>query len=695
MAGSKAPGRALATVKASSASSTPQSSKRKGTTNGRQPSTSMLDDVDPYTPVATPKKPKKHVKPEDVFPFDDIDLFSIPSSSSSRLPVTSIDDSITPTPRKRSKRSLGQDGTPSISTREAVTDRDHRSSPGKKQISPTSPREKRMPKRARPETSGSDSDLTDLDDLTEDTKKTPKGKGRAKPTVTKARRIPNHSSTLPSPSLSPLSPPSALRSPAGSRRSQIDSDDDELPGMREILALCDAESEIEGQVTTEPSTREEKPFKPTPLPDGVDVGDSVFVKNGYNWYFGKLIGYKPADNPLDQKRGKDIWTVRSWPDGLELSKRPEGNVLTIHDERIATCTLDEWETEPLIFISDALVRSPTPVPPPSLVPNPATSASVSLQESFCNLSRSQQMIAIRPRLQSIISDDYPPAKWRADLFFGSAKDRASLNSRVGYGDIPETEVMEVIIPELQRWARRAEVVHGKGREGQPPRPIGSDRYNAIDPTRLNEYLENVLLPEAIIELCIRSYDLAADDEEDDKHRGTRDRTGDPAEDEYDVFALSETKAEGEEELVKERSLTGITNLDSQTAQMVETMEATIKSVKAAIAAENPFAPHDPDRDPNNTTTSTGDAPLDPAFKLYEKARLKLSKLHAQNDYKQWESCAAELRFARRKMRKKLGLPDETMNKDEREAWNEAWKDQNEGRVQRWSGRKAKVIDYAE
>ncbi|WVF65567.1 hypothetical protein IAT40_000296 [Kwoniella sp. CBS 6097] len=676
--------------------------------------------LEPYTPKPTPKRGRgrHHAEAETPFLIDETDLPFHPSTSGSKSSrvLAAIAESDDTSSRTMSKRSRSG---PVISLDFDVAD-------SSSQTSPRTPKRKRRAtgvvsseiknrrKRAR---SASDPDL-DLTQLEENDDETPnKNRSVAVKTATiKSSRIPNHASTLPSPSLSPVTSPLRLSSPESFRWSVEESDED-LPGLKEFLALCapDAESEPEEQIVVQLPTRKEKPFKRTPLPIGVSIGDPVFVRQGYNWWFGKLVGYTPADNLLDQKRGRDIWTVQSML-GKGFSKKPEGNVMTVHDERIATCTLGNWQTSQQTFTSDALVRPPTPVPPPSLSPDGGdTFADPETETSFDDLSRSEQMIAIRPHLQRIILDEYPPARWRADLFFGSAKERASLNQKVGYGDIHENEVAEVIIPELKRWMRRDEVIHGKGKHGQPPKPIGSDRYSKIPPARLQEYLENVLLPEAVIELCIRSYELTADgdDDEDDPYNegGTADEDDlllledtDDDDDDYDddvdtgelasLDGTDDSKTQVEESIEDEawisRNLgstsTSPSNLKAEMTKTNMENAATLKTLKASISAENPFLTTN--HDPNSNTRID-----DPVFKVYDKARLKLARLHAENDYKQWESVAAQLNLARRKMRKKLGLPEyEPRESQEQKALCEASEVEN-GRAQR--SIKKKKIDYRE
>ncbi|WVR09069.1 hypothetical protein IAU60_006130 [Kwoniella sp. DSM 27419] len=239
-------------------------------------------------------------------------------------------------------------------------------------------------------------------------------------------------------------------------------------------------------------------FQLSTLPIGVDLGDSVFVLNKGNWWLARLIAFEPADSLEDQRKGKDTWVVEDF--FHEIHRRRARDVITMGDERIADCILGDWTMDRMEYTSTALIRPPTP---PLLNPDEDVT-----KEQFVALPMPERLRRIRPHLERIISDQYPPAVARSDKFFDpDYRVRQSLVSSVRYGDIPEDEAAQVILPELARWARRAEAVGEEARAGQPPRPTGSARYNAIPPERMKEYIENVLLPEAIIHLLICSEDL--------------------------------------------------------------------------------------------------------------------------------------------------------------------------------------------
>ena len=63
---------------------------------------------------------------------------------------------------------------------------------------------------------------------------------------------------------------------------------------------------------------------------------------------------------------------------------------------------------------------------------------------------------IRPRLTDIISEQAAPSQWRNEAFYEGAKGSDRSTSTVMYGDLREEEVSAVILPELERWALRAE-----------------------------------------------------------------------------------------------------------------------------------------------------------------------------------------------------------------------------------------------
>jgi hypothetical protein len=82
---------------------------------------------------------------------------------------------------------------------------------------------------------------------------------------------------------------------------------------------------------------------------------------------------------------------------------------------------------------------------------------------FNNLSRADQLRAIRPHLLKLIRDEYAPALQRADMFFGAAKDREKLKlpEYMCLGDIPSDETVNLFLPELRRWALRGERWEGQ------------------------------------------------------------------------------------------------------------------------------------------------------------------------------------------------------------------------------------------
>lgn len=171
------------------------------------------------------------------------------------------------------------------------------------------------------------------------------------------------------------------------------------------------------------------------------------------------------------------------------------------------------------------------------------------------------------------------------------------------------------------------------------RPVGSARYNELALHDLRSYLTDILLPEAIIEMCIQSYGeralLAAKGGEiDDDETGDDDNTDvDPSE----SYAIPD---------------------DSK--------------LVLAHANVTPLAPAEE--------------------RLYQAAQSRLTQLARTDEEKSWSTISAVLRNARRVMRKQLKLPQEGMNEYEKKKYKLTELGMEEG----WaSGRARERLEYAE
>ena len=99
--------------------------------------------------------------------------------------------------------------------------------------------------------------------------------------------------------------------------------------------------------------------------------------------------------------------------------------------------LKEEIPDPDNYRSTAATRAATPPIPASEIP-------------FTNQSRQDQLYTVRPQLEKIIKDKYPPSLPRVDAFF--------LKKKVPYltGDYTEVELSTFFPPELRRWLLRPE-----------------------------------------------------------------------------------------------------------------------------------------------------------------------------------------------------------------------------------------------
>ncbi|KAL1407618.1 hypothetical protein Q8F55_007051 [Vanrija albida] len=244
------------------------------------------------------------------------------------------------------------------------------------------------------------------------------------------------------------------------------------------------------------------PFRPTRLPPGVDIGDPCLIKDRTCYFVGVLLDFHPATT-------------------LEAQKKPNGDKYEVEDQTGVRRTVARksivFQTDPIIatvkigHLKEVAVKRVAP---------PDAAARVNIK--FKDLDRVQQLEKIRPHLHDIINEDYPPAQWRIDKSYGPyAHD---LNGSVLHGDLPHDEVTYTVVPWLQKWVEPHDEPEGAaladggadgdmgGEDGDAStvarrRPRGTKRYNALSARDRTTFVHNVLLPEAIIQLCIRAYDL--------------------------------------------------------------------------------------------------------------------------------------------------------------------------------------------
>ncbi|KAK8843324.1 hypothetical protein IAR55_006979 [Kwoniella newhampshirensis] len=442
--------------------------------------------------------------------------------------------------------------------------------------------------------------------------------------------FPEFQTRIISPTVRPSSPkrrrsPSLLELRLGYGSDSEDGEDDQT--LDNLLAILERPDDA-----PPPSEKKkEKRFRPTPMQDGISLGDFVYVKNKNNWWIGKILRYDPADNHADQRKGWDFYTVVD-RFGEILKRKKSSDIITKYDERIADCILGDFKIQKREFANDAGFRAPTPAPETDIL-QPSTS------DDFGRLDRVEQLRLIRPHLLRIISETYEPARWRIDLFFGGNTNRRKLASKSKHGDITEDEVAQVIIPELKRWAMRGLRWHGQQdantRPDELPRPSGSDRYNALKPSELEGFIQDVLVPEAIMQLCVRSYsreDLINGQNQDN-------------EDEDELMVL--TVPDAEEDI-----------------RVGDPRNSSVRSQGPAPTSAQP----------------EGDVPVSEA-EVYQAASALVTSLYKRNTYKMWAGQEAILRRAREAMRERLGLPDEKMGEYELKKW----KEQKLGMEEGWAG----------
>lgn len=95
---------------------------------------------------------------------------------------------------------------------------------------------------------------------------------------------------------------------------------------------------------------------------------------------------------------------------------------------------------------------------------------------FETLSYAQQLQSIRPHLQLIIAEKYPPAQESIDKTYNKGFPPAAVR-----GDIPDIVIEDVFMPELRRWALRQERWGELEKGEEQERPVGSERYEELTP----------------------------------------------------------------------------------------------------------------------------------------------------------------------------------------------------------------------
>jgi hypothetical protein len=133
------------------------------------------------------------------------------------------------------------------------------------------------------------------------------------------------------------------------------------------------------------------------------------------------------------------------------------------------------ETAPEVVVgevSDARTRLSTPPLPSDIDSTP-----------FGDLDHVVQLQAIRPHLEKVIREEYPPAQQRIDRFWYKGKARTFVQ---WHGNLAAYTIDEIILPELTRWACRPPLHSNGDANGdasdtvRPARPVGSERFEALD-----------------------------------------------------------------------------------------------------------------------------------------------------------------------------------------------------------------------
>ncbi|WOO84956.1 uncharacterized protein LOC62_06G008463 [Vanrija pseudolonga] len=308
------------------------------------------------------------------------------------------------------------------------------------------------------------------------------------PTPRSARRPSPPSSLTDLPS-SPLKAPSSRTGSPAPRKTRTADDDsgseDGVLSLGKWMDRSEREGKVKGPRPRSPpvGVRDPTPplFKPTQLPSGVGIGDPCLVKDRTCYFVAVLLAFHPATTREEQqRRGGDKYEVEDQTGERRLVARH--HVLFESDgEPFAKAKIGQLKEVAVKRTTLDVVQRTTSV--------------------FKDLDREHQLEQIKPHLHAIVKEEFEPAQWRADLFFDG--EFGLLDKNTSAGDIPEDEAQNVIIPWLFKWNNGAMASDETVRHP----PEGSERHDALRDGQRLSYVSRVLFPEAVIELCIRSYDI--------------------------------------------------------------------------------------------------------------------------------------------------------------------------------------------
>jgi hypothetical protein len=183
------------------------------------------------------------------------------------------------------------------------------------------------------------------------------------------------------------------------------------------------------------------------------MDSTCLLRLSNSWFLAKLVDFKPG---LTLASDRYIVQARDVI-GTRAAKRSE--ILFLDEDKDKVKTLKGVCLLSLFHISLAddqlggLRKLKEEIPDPddyrsSAATRAATPPVLADEEPFADLSRQDQLYAIRPQLEKIIKDEYAPSLPRVDAFY--------LKKKVPYltGDYKEVELSTFFPPELRRWLLR-------------------------------------------------------------------------------------------------------------------------------------------------------------------------------------------------------------------------------------------------
>lgn len=293
---------------------------------------------------------------------------------------------------------------------------------------------------------------------------------------------------------------------------ELNQDDEDEDEDEDILGQYEnAASDSEHGTSSQVSVPDWRPPSPSEFEYLIDEPVLCKSKSGSTVYWpARIIGYIPPTKPSQKPRfevGFFDWKTGEVTRDMFLIQYDEDR------EKFAKCELDrrklqEWMDKNCVSPTDddevAAVDITTLPEPDFPIPKP----SVFIQQ----MTIAEQFVYVIPFMRRILEENYPPSQERVDLWMKGGATRASVtNDPIQGGNLAEVE-WQLFGRLVHTWAlpgfdhsKKTEVTEqdeSNKPEEQRDRPRGSERYENLPPSQKLQFIVDVLIGEAVIQLLI-------------------------------------------------------------------------------------------------------------------------------------------------------------------------------------------------